>query len=76
MWKGGTGDAGEGRAYEIFIPSCSCSLPASPTFPTPHAFLATAPLLSHDKVMSLWSEHLLIMAIKGLCGSLGIWDFA
>ena len=76
VWKGGTGDAGEGRAYEIFIPSCSCSLPASPTFPTPHAFLATAPLLSHDKVMSLWSEHLLIMAIKGLCGSLGIWDFA
>lgn len=66
----------QGRASEIFIPFCSCSLPAPPTFPPSHAFLATVPLPSHNKVMSLWSENLLITAIKDLCGSLGIWDFA
>lgn len=49
---------------------------ASPTSPPPHTFLATVPLLRHDKVMSVWSENLLITAIKDLCGSLGIWCFA
>lgn len=66
-----------GGGHDIFIPSPVLLLaPSPPTSPPPHAFLATVPLLRRDKVMSAWSENLLITAIKDLCGSLGIWCFA
>lgn len=44
--------------------------------PLPELFLAAAPLLRHDKVMSVWSGDLLITAGEGLCGRLGVCWFA
>lgn len=80
VWKEGSwGLAGGG--HDIFIPPPSAPaafllLPRLPPIHLLAPFLATVPLLRHDKVMSVWSENLLITAIKDLCGSLGIWCFA
>lgn len=78
MWKGGALGVQErgGHMISLSLSLFSLSPRSPPTFPPPHPFLATVPLLRHDKVMSVWSENLLITAIKDLCGSLGIWCFA
>lgn len=64
--KSGVGTAGAlAVAGHILVTGAGGTSNAAP----PRAFLATVPLLRHDKVMSAWSGDLLITAGEGVCGA-------